>query len=97
MLRLLGGAHWGWLGWLPGRQGRPKLPPRHWLGAPQPRCVAARLCLGVVCKSANFQPYFSATSGDYHVGTSALGHYKARSASSIWTQRMTLERQKVSC
>jgi len=53
--------------------------------------------LGVVCKSANFQPYFSATSGDYHVGTSALGHYKARSASSIWTQRMTLERQKVSC
>ena len=45
ILRLLGGAHWGCAGRLPGRRGRPKVRPHPWFGAAEPRCVVVALGL----------------------------------------------------
>ena len=47
---------------------------------------------GGVLQIDHFWDIFSMTSRDYYVATSALEHHTARSTSSIWARRMTLER-----
>ena len=49
--------------------------------------------LGGGLRIGHFSDLFSMTSRGYYVATSALEHHTARSTSSIWTQRMTLERR----